>query len=127
MKKLSAFGLVLMIFLAACKKDKEEISLKGKWNLENYITKEYDNGVLTDTETISGSGTTIDFQNNGNVVSTESGNVSSVPYTIKPNSKVEVGGETYEIRNLTASSVTLFIREDVAPDNYIELFINLKR
>lgn len=128
MKQLLALSMIVMILLAACKKDKDEISLKGKWNLENAIYKEYENGVLINTETEAGDGTTLDFQNNGNVVITSPGTPSeSLSYTIKADSKVEIDGDTYEIRNLNASNVTLYIREDYAQGMYDEISLNLKR
>ena len=117
-----------LILLTACKKDKEEISLKGKWTIDNAVGKEYVNGTLTGTTTEPGDGTTMDFQNNGNVVITSPGfPPESYPYTIKPDSKVEFDGDTYEVRNLAVSTVTLFIRLDFSPGDYDEIFINLKR
>lgn len=128
MKKTLVFSLIAMILVTACKKDKEELSIKGKWTVDNYAYKEYVNNALTGTATLPGDGTTFDFQNNGNVViSYSGGSVESYPYTIKPDSKVEFDGDTFEIRNLTASSVTLFLREDYAPGEYDEVSINLKK
>jgi len=123
-------SLLTLVLLTACKKDPQPAapSLKGKWTIENFVYKEYVGGALTDTYTEPGAGGTIDFQNNGNVVSTIPGYpVATTPYTIKPDSKVEIDGDIYEIRNLTATNVTLFIREDYAPGEYDESYINLKR
>lgn len=130
MKKTLVLSLAVMILLAACKKDKKEpsISLKGKWTIENLVQKEYENGVLTDTETLPGDGTTYDFQDNGNLaISSPGSGIESFPYNIKPDSKVEIDGDIIEVRNLTGSTVTLFFREDLAPNEYTELFLNLKR
>ncbi len=130
MKQKLVLGLFLIILLAACKKDKDEneVSLNGKWTAENFILKVYENGVLIDTETEPGDGTTLDFQNNGNLVISSPGTgVESLPYAIKPDSKVEIDGDIYEIRNLTGSKVTLYLREDYAPGEYDETLINLKR
>jgi len=128
MKKTLVLSLIVMILLTACTKSKDEISLKGKWTADNAVLKEYVSNTLTSTTTLPGDGTTFDFQVNGNVVITSPGSpVESYPYTIKPDSKVEFDGDTYEIRNLTASIVTLFFRDDYAPGEYDELFINLKR
>lgn len=123
-------GLIVIILFAACKKDKDEseVSLIGKWNVENSIFKIYENGVLIDTETEAGDGTTFDFQDNGNlIIATPGSDVESVPYTIKADSKVEIDGALIEIRNLTRSNVTLFGRQDYAPGEYDEVFFNLKR
>ena len=130
MKKLLTASLLTLVLFTACKKDPQPAapSLKGKWTIENMLYKEYVGGSLDNTYTEPGAGGTIDFQNNGNVVSTIAGNaVQTSPYTIKPDSKVEIDGDIYEIRNLTAASVTLFIREDYAPGEYDESYINLKR
>jgi len=130
MKKLLTASLLTLVLFTACKKDPQPAapSLKGKWTIENMLYKEYLGGSLDNTYTEPGAGGTIDFQNNGNVVSTIPGNaVQTSPYTIKPDSKVEIDGDIYEIRNLTATSVTLFIREDYAPGEYDEAYINLKR
>ena len=128
MKKTLAFSFIVMILLIACKKDPPEASLKSKWILENAVSKEYVNGTLMNTTTIPGSGATLDFQDNGNVVITYPGSpVESFPYTIKSGSKVEFDGDIYEIRDLTNSTVTLYIRYDYAPGEYDENFLNLKK
>lgn len=129
MKKTFVLSLVIMILLAACKKDpKEEISLVNKWTIDNSVGKEYLNGVLINTTTAPGGGTTIDFQSNGNVLIGHWGSpIESFPYILKPDSKVEFDGDIYEIRNLAASTVTLFLREDFGGGDYDELFINLKK
>jgi major membrane immunogen (membrane-anchored lipoprotein) len=128
MKQKLVLALVAIMLLTACKKDKKEISLTGKWTLENIISKEFINGTMTDQDIEPGNGATMDFQNNGQVVVTQSpGNVESTPYTIKPNSKVEIDGDIYDIQNLTASSVTLYNRETISANYYYEYLISLKR
>jgi hypothetical protein len=115
-----------MILLVACKKEKAEITLKGKWNLENIITKDYQNGTLVNTNTEPGGGYKYDFQENGELHITAFLAASTSLYTIKPDSKVEIDGDIFEIRNLTSSEVTLFIRTDYGND-YQEMFLNLNR
>lgn len=128
MKKLLMISLIAVAFLASCNKKKDEISIKGKWTVDNFVLKEYVNNTVTSTTNASGGGTTLDFQDNGNVVITTPGYPpDSYSYTIKPDSKVEFDGDTYEIRNLTASTVTLFSREDYSPGEYDEYSLNLKR
>ena len=126
MKKALALSMIVMTLLIACKKDKEEITLKGKWNLENVITKEYQSGVLMNTNTEPGDGYKYDFQNDGNLLISGFLVGTTVPYTIISNSKVEIDGDIFEIRNLTGSQVSLFIRTDYT-NQYQEMFINLKR
>ena len=128
MRKTLVFSLIVMGLLVACKKDKDEVSLQNKWTVDNFIGKEYLNGTLTNTTTLPGGGATLDFQKNGNVIITTPGSpVESFPYILQPGSRVEFGGDNYEIRDLTGSSVTLFLREDYAPGDYDEIFINLKK
>lgn len=129
MKSKLILSLIVLLFLSACKKKNEDtvISLKGKWTAENMVYKHYDKNVIVGTYTDPTIGTTLDFQSNGTLVINEPLGISSISYSIKPDSKVEFNGDVYEIRNLTASSVTLFIREDFAPGEYTELFHNLKR
>ena len=128
MKKTLLLSLMAMILLVSCNKEKKQLSIKGKWTVDNFGYKEYVNNTLTSTTTVPGDGTVLDFQDNGNVVITfTAGPPESYPYTIITDSKVEFDGETYEIRNLTATSVTLFAREDFALGEYDELSINMKK
>lgn len=125
MKKYLLFCLSCLLFLIACKKEEQEISLKGKWFLENIVTKEYENGALMNTYTDPGNGDKYDFQDNGILhITTPLG--SDHPYSILPGSKVVIDGDQFEIRNLSRTHVTLYIREDYGTDHQ-ELFINLKR
>ena len=128
MKKLLAISFIGIVFFTACNKDPAvEPSLTGKWNVETIVTKEYENAVLINTNTEQGNGFKYDFQTNGSLLISSFLNGSSHPYAILPNSKVEIDGDIFEIRNLTASQVTLFFHQDYAPGEYDELFINLKR
>jgi hypothetical protein len=130
MKKLVLYSTILMILLMACKKDPPppvEVSIKGKWTVENVVIKEFVNGVLGNTDIEPGDGTILDFQDNGHLVSNSGGTITSVVYTLKPNSRIEIDNEMFEIKNLTTSNVTLFISEYFAPNEWQEVFINLKR
>lgn len=101
--------------------------MNGKWTIENIIIKDYYNGVLINTDTEPGDGSTVDFQNNGSLVVTHPSGTETLTYTFKPDFKVEIDGDIYEIRNLTSSNVTLFSMEVLAPNEYEEVFLNLKR
>ena len=134
MKKFTFICLVtlaLIISFVACKKDKDENiapTLMGKWSVENSITKEYMNGSLVGTYTEPGNGSTMDFQDNGHVIITYPGSpIESLTYSIKPDSKVEIDGDIFEVKNLSKSSVTLYLRQDYSPGEYDEVYINLKR
>ena len=127
MKKLLTISLIGMFLFTACKKDPVRPSLTGKWNVENVITKEYQSSVLINTNTEPGDGYKYDFQTNGSLLISSFLNATTIPYTIMANSTVQIDGDIFEIRNLTGSQVTLFIRQDYNPGEYDELFINLKR
>jgi hypothetical protein len=128
MKKLLALSFIGMALFTACKKDPAvEPSLIGKWNVETVVTKEYQNSVIVNTNTEQGNGFKYDFQTNGSLLISSFLNGTTLPYTIMPNSKVDIDGDIFEIRNLAASQVTLFIHQDYSPGEYDELFINLKR
>ena len=127
MKKTLLFSLLLITLFTACKKDKEA-TLQSKWTIENVVVKEYFNGSLTNTTTVPGGGSTIDFQSNGSVVITAPGSpTETYPYTMQPGSKVSFDGDTFDIRDLTHSSVILYIRDDYAAGEYDETFINLRK
>lgn len=129
MKKLSILSLIILFVFTACKKDKNETpSLQGKWTVENNVYKEYSGGSLSNTYTDPGAGTTMDFQNNGQMVITYPDKHTDVlSYTLQPNSKVNIDGDIFEIRSLTSSNVTLFLRQDYGLGNYDEVYMNLKR
>jgi hypothetical protein len=123
--------IILMAFILfnACKKDKpDELSIKGKWNLVNAVANTYENNILTDTETESGSGTTYDFQNNGMVIVTnvDSG-TESFPYSIESASQIKIDGQLIDIKNLTSNTVTLSFRDVFSPTIYTEVIVNLQR
>ncbi len=132
MKPITILALAATIIFTSCKKDPatEEAaapSLKGKWNLESTIVKDYENSVLVNTTTLPGNGATFDFQTSGNVVMSHDGVIESHQYTISPDSKVDIEGYIYEIRNLTAHSVTLFLRDEYSPGDYAEIEQTFKR
>ena len=128
MKKLLAISLLgMVLFTARTKKPVAEPSLTAKWNVETIVTKEYRNAALINTNTEPGDGYKYDFQTNGNLVISSFLNSSTHPYSILPNSKVDIDGDIFEIRDLTASQVTLFFHQDYVPGEYDELFINLKK
>jgi hypothetical protein len=131
MKPITMLFLTALIILSSCKKDppKEEPapSLKGKWNLESTIIKSYENNALVTTINEPGNGATFDFQTTGNVVMSHDGVIESHQYTITSDSKVDIEGYVYEIRNLMAHSVTLFLRDEYSPGNYAEIEQTFKR
>ena len=129
MKRLLLLSLVVLLFLSACKKKKEDpvISIKGKWTAENMVIKEFYNSALTYSYTETLKRTTMDFQNNGNLIIAVTNSTETFPHTIKPRSKGRFDGSIYEFKNLTAIAVTLYYREEYAPGEYSEYFINLKK
>jgi hypothetical protein len=126
MNRYIVFNLIVITLLIACKKDHDEISLKGQWNVDNIVTKQYRGGVLSSTETEPGDGYKYDFKDDGNLVITGFLAGSTVPYTIISASEVNIDGGIFAIQNLTKSTVTLVGRVEFDTD-YDEVYINLKR
>ena len=131
MQKILLLTLIAMTIFTSCKKDKDP-SLEGKWNVENVTVNYYVDNVLDDTNISPVEGGTFDFQTNGIVVISQIDPslgdtvTATPPYTILPDSQVRVDGSIWEIRNLTASSVTLY--SSVYPsDEYTEQLFNLIR
>jgi hypothetical protein len=127
MRKILVLALLAMSVITSCKKDKKDISLEGKWNVDAYTVNYYDDYILEETETVPGDGSTFDFQTNGQLVVFQDGATESQPYNILPDSKVVVAGDTLEIRNLTASTVTLYFQDAFSASEYAEIIIDLKR
>jgi hypothetical protein len=123
--------IILMAFFLfnACKKDKtDELSIKGKWDLINLVANTYENNILTDTETESGSGTTYNFQGNGIVIVADVDNgTESFPYSIESDSQIRMDGQLIDIKNLTSNTVTLSFRDVFSPTIYTEVIVNLQR
>ncbi len=124
-----------MTIFTSCKKDKDPSpSLEGKWNFESLTSNYYVNYVFDHGETTPWEGGTFDFQTNGILVTSQIDPslgdtvIATQPYIILPDSKVNIGKDTMEIRNLTTSSVTLYSKgEGYPPGDYQELLFNLKR
>lgn len=127
MKKNIMLGVVMMILLAGCKKNDEAISLQGKWVVENSITKYYQNGNLVNTVNETFPGLKWEFNSDGNLIRRAGLSADSTPYTITSDSKVNIGGEIFEIRDLTRSAVTLVNKAGNTPGTYTEVSLNLKR
>jgi hypothetical protein len=132
MKRTLFLGLVLTILFAACKKDPVEtqLTLKGMWSLDSIISKEYFNGALLYDYGQSGDGAKLDFQANGNLVVSNAsgtpGNTQTVQYSIS-GSNVTIDGDSHEIRSLTASTVTLYRRDNYSANEYEDIYLKLKR
>lgn len=129
MKRALFLSLVVLLILSACKKKNEEvvISLKGKWTPQSIVYQDFDNSTLQYSYTETPEKTTYDFQNNGYLVITDEYGSEMFQYKILNNSKLDLEGEIYEIKNLTAGSVVLYYRYDYSPGSYSEYSINLKR
>ena len=128
MKRNLLLSLFAIILLAACKKDNaKDPTLVAKWTLVNTVYKVYIGGSMVYSDDTPGNGTTVDFQSNGTVVAKDAGGSStSTNYTIT-GSTVTIDGDTYEIKDLTHSNVTLHRREDGGGGDYDDETINLKK
>ena len=112
MQKILLLTLIAMTIFTSCKKDKDP-SLEGKWIFESLTSNYYVDNVFDHGETTPWEGGTFDFQTNGKLVTSQIDPslgdtvTATQPYTILPDSKVSIGRDTMEIRNLTASRHTL--------------------
>ena len=131
MKKFLTPLLAIVLLFTACGKDDPPApaaTLVGKWTLDQTIIKEYVNNAVVSSITIPSDGTTFDFQGNGNLVITHPGNVlESMPYTIQPNSKVNIDGDVFDVQSLTTTNVTIYHRQDLSAGEYDEVIVKLKR
>ena len=129
MKRTLLLGLIAILIISACKKKNDDvvISLKGKWNAQSVSYKEFDNGALINSYSENLIKTTFDFRNNGSLIITDEYGTETFSYSIQNATTVEFDGMVFEIRNLTGNSVTLYTREEYAPNNYAELTFNLTR
>jgi hypothetical protein len=143
MKRTLLLSLVVVLILSACKKKNEDNftsmrqgamsldegikTLKGKWIAENTLYNEYDNSILIHTYKEPFDRTQMDFQDNGNLVITNQFGIRTLPYIIQNDATVEFDGKSYEIRDLTATSVILITRVDIGSGSFIEHCISLKR
>jgi hypothetical protein len=102
--------------------------LRGLWNMDSRVSKEYSNGSLTNSTTEPADGSTWDFQDGGILIITRPGsNPETHGYAVQQGNKVNIDGYVVDIQNLTATSVTLYLRHDFASGDYDEVFTNLKR
>ena len=120
MKKILSIALAIMILtLNACKKDGPAPTLVGKWKVSTVvltagsISTTY-NGKTTDYA---------DFKVTGKVELLFEGNLTETPYKISGNT-VTIDTQVYEIRNLSAGSVSLYYSE-VVSGTKLEETINL--
>jgi hypothetical protein len=129
MKHTLLLVLLFLFLLPGCKKDDGDApSIQGKWTEDSVVTKEYEMNALVHTKTETGSKTTVDFQNGGSVIITDSsGTTQTLFYIVKSNSQLDINGVIYEIRNLTASTVLLVTKTDYSAGYYDEISIYLKR
>lgn len=132
MKKSLFVALASILVVAGCKKENQEssqASLVGNWTQDSSVQKYYDNGNLVLNVRNPSIGVVYDFQNNGNLVITVPGSSQGAPtpYSIKPDSKVEMNGMVWEIKSLTNSNSVLFRKDIISSHEYVELFIYLKR
>jgi hypothetical protein len=101
--------------------------LKGLWNMDSRVSNEYSNGSLN-TTTEPADGSTWDFQDGGILIITRPGsNPETHGYVLQAGNKVNIDGYVVDIQNLTATSVTLYLKLEFPSGEYDEVFTNLKR
>ena len=120
MKKLLSIALAIMVLtLNACNKESAAPTLVGKWKISTVILK---SGTISTT--YNGKTTDYaDFKVTGKVELLFEGNLTETPYKITGNT-VTIDSQVYEIRNLSAGSVSLYYSE-VVSGTKLEETINL--
>lgn len=133
MKKLilSIAIITSLIIAASCKKDKDKTNsslLINKWELVNTSYREVENGVEVYTDNYTGvAGDYVDFRSDNKVYYHSDGFDDVSDYKILGDGKVDIDGDTMEIRSLTKSSVTLYGKFYTNANSYEENTVNLKR
>ncbi|MEO6683797.1 MAG: hypothetical protein ABIN48_13325 [Ginsengibacter sp.] len=127
-KLILSFVIIISIMISSCEKNKVKLSLQGKWEIVNISIVEVENGVKIYEENYLGKpGDYIDFRSDNKVYSEVDGVEDVGNYTLLKDNKVIVEGDTLEIRSLTKSSVTLFLKSYTNSTSFDESTINLIR
>ena len=120
---------LLVTVMTACNKDKNgEATILGKWWLENYTQKDYDNNVLINTVVEPGGGIAYEFFSNGELVITTPGEpAQTLSYFLSSANQISISGQQFEIKILSNSILSLYAREDYGVGRYKEALVNLER
>lgn len=118
--KLLLCAVILALGIFSCgKNDDSPVSIVGKWNIVRSVDIETSSSIRDTITTIYKQGSYIDFQKNGTVslnLIDDSGTTftDTATYTVVPNGVnilVDNDTEFYEIKKLTSSELTLYIKD----------------
>ncbi|MGB3196417.1 MAG: lipocalin family protein [Saprospiraceae bacterium] len=119
--KLLLCGVILALGIFSCgKNDDSPLSIVGKWNIVRSVDIETSSSIRDTITTIYKQGSYIDFQKNGTVslnLIDDSGTTytDTATYTVVPNGVnilVDNDTEFYEIKKLTSSELTIYLKDD---------------
>ena len=119
--KLLLCGVILALGIFSCgKNDDSTLSIVGKWNIVRSVDIETSSSIRDTITTIYKQGSYIDFQKNGTVslnLIDDSGTTytDTATYTVVPNGVnilVDNDTEFYEIKKLTSSELTIYLKDD---------------
>lgn len=119
--KLLLCAVILALGIFSCgKNDDSPVSIVGKWNIVRSVDIETSSSIRDTITTIYKQGSYIDFQKNGKVslnLIDDSGTTftDTATYTVVPNGVnilVDNDTEFYEIKKLTSSELTLYLKDD---------------
>lgn len=119
--KLLLCTVILALGIFSCgKNDDSPVSIVGKWNIVRSVDIETSSSIRDTITTIYKQGSYIDFQKNGKVslnLIDDAGTTftDTATYTVVPNGVnilVDNDTEFYEIKKLTSSELTLYLKDD---------------
>jgi hypothetical protein len=131
MRSFLFFLLFGSLLFAACHKPpvaRVTLSLLGKWQVVNLRDKAVSNNVISyDDIYIGVPDDYMEFRSDNTFMYFLNGRGVIVNYMFLPGDRVEIDGDIFEIRDLTANRVTLYNRVDHWTGNYHEMTYDLKR
>jgi hypothetical protein len=133
MKKILLFttAIVLLAFsFSSCKKkDKETTAVKiqHQWTIVNYIDNNHDAGGDNIETTNPTSGDFINFSSDGTANFQLDGATGTSSYSLIGDTQILLGTETYTIKTLTDTQLTLYSKDVISSTEFEEFTVNMIR
>jgi hypothetical protein len=125
---LTILSLVVFFSCRGIDPDGNPVSLVGKWNFERNTYVEFRDGIKVYEQNYIGVGTEYyDFRPDNKLYVFVQGQYDTTAYQLQGNDKVQLSGNWYDIKTLTASNATLYFKIIHNPTTYGDYTIYLKR